>query len=354
MYNKEFRISFGNTILNTHVMYGVIESIIHADNEAKIKIIPQGIDYMLKIETSKHKDIMGLIIEGAGILSDKILMEHKSLKKDLDIYSASLRQDRGNTTIDMIKLFVNDAWDKLAKKATATLAISPYSGKYLTELYDYKQKQVTELPSWLVGIAWIGFHYYAPYINYYYHKENQHLIYCLKPAVPVDYILISGLKDMKPFSIRKAFSERIGDRRVFIMYLLSQVPSILTYSITTSMPIRTISYVIARSGNNIAIRTLDEYNITRLTDFISHMKQCCLASYNRFITKTITGRPIDPKKFDEKDATQALVEMFYSILYMNYERIYIAMRKLRRLGFIPDKNFMKCLIEWFAKKNTTV
>jgi len=73
----------------------------------------------------------------------------------------------------------------------------PAAGKYMPKIYGVKGGNPIKIDDSNYALAWIGFHYYAPYINISDNRATYIHIYAIKPLEELGLIEILALKDLK-------------------------------------------------------------------------------------------------------------------------------------------------------------
>jgi len=335
-----------NEIFDLYIAYGAAECLVR-DGIENLKFFPRGNKYYIVVEES-NVNIKNRIKNGMLHALEDMLSLHKAIAKyipkkegikiisDVDFSKGAninnVYWDGVPETLEEIKENIKKG--KLStKKKTVPLTLMPAAGKYMPKFYGVKGNNPIEIIYFYYALAWIGFHYYTPYINVSDNRATYIHIYAIKPLEELELIEILALKDLKK-KINKYQIERdkfLVNKKLALLYHLTHTESISALEIITKKHFSIVSYTLEKVGNNQAIRSFGEYDLSKLMDFLWYLKATDFYNAVQFIDNIL------------KNDLEISLNFIDGILYDNLDAIYLAIRKLKKVPF----PIIKAIIRYF-------
>lgn len=337
--------------LDTYIAYGYAESLIRAGAK-QLTLNPLGTQYEIRAKNFTDNLNKGII----NALEDML-----SLHKAVGRYSsAKTRRQEGTESLIDFSMGVNTEWthwkgtpkkleaikDKLKKggvlsnseNETAIIQLLPTAGKYLPKHFGVKGGNPIKMTEVEFALAWIGFHYYVPYIKTSTKKTDYTHFYPLKPLTPLNLLEVLALKDLKTKvgTYFRTGNNFFTNKKLAMLYYLAHVESIGVLETVMGKPITTLSYTVEQSGNTKAIRSFGEYDVSRLMDFLSRLKRVD-PFHTVLLIEQLTGHDLE--------FALAFVD---GILYNDLDCIYNAIRGLRRNKVKIQPKVTNAILNWFS------
>ncbi|MEM2637076.1 MAG: type I-A CRISPR-associated protein Cas8a2/Csa4 [Candidatus Korarchaeota archaeon] len=364
--NKNIYLTGGiNDIFDLYVAYGLAECLLRA-GKYDFRIIPRGEIYFvetsgtpLDIEHGMRDALTEMLEEHRANIRDfkrpryisdvdfcrganlnvkqwgfpaefeKILNEkeiHKYIKQELgSISNAQLQYWRIEST----------------PKYTVPITLMPIAGKFTPmHLYEVKEN-IIKVGSLEFALAWIGFHYYTPYVKYNKGDAKFLHVYAIVPLEPIDCIETATLKDLKVDQPHYSESRKefMIHGKLALLYHLTHTESLTILEVLTRKCFMLKSYTIASEKKAPSIRDFKTESIGKLMDFIGKMKKRSLISTMKFIDdmlETLASR--------EKEIEPALA-FVDAILYDRPENFYYTLRSMKRHKLNVDQRIVEVICE---------
>ncbi len=321
-----------NEVLDTYIAYGIVESLVRA-GAGELTLIPIGNKYIIETENfdgSLEKGIVGALedmLSLHNVLSKKrITNEGEKIISDVDFSAgANVEQSTKYKAPERLedalnKLKNGDTLSKNNKNITVPLSLMPIAGKYLLKMYGVKGNNPTKIDEFNYVLAWIGFHYYTPYINVSTNDATYVHIYAVKPIKTINLVEVLALKDLK----KKISNYYIGDGKFFthikpaLLYHIAHTESIGALEAILNKQFTVVAYTLERISNNQAVRAFGEYDISKLMDFLWYLKKENPYHAIRFVDAILRS---------ELEISIAFID---AILYDDLGSVYNAIRGLKK------------------------
>ena len=335
-----------NEIFDLYIAYGAAECLVR-DGIENLKFFPRGNKYCIVVEESsvniKNRIENGMLHALEDMLSlHKAISTRKGIKiiSDVDFSTGAIvehqTQYKTPERLDKIlnKLKNGESLSNKNEKETIPLPLMPAAGKYIPKFYGVKggNPKIDDF-FYYYALAWIGFHYYTPYINVSDNRTTYIHIYAIKPLEELELIEILALKDLKKkinkYQIKK--DKFFVNKKLALLYHLTHTESISALEIITKKHFSIVSYTLEKVGNNQAIRSFGEYDLSKLMDFLWYLKATDFYNAVQFIDNIL------------KNDLEISLNFIDGILYDNLDAIYLAIRKLKKVPF----PIIKAIIRYF-------
>ena len=340
-----------NEILDLYIAYGVVECLVREGVE-NLRFFPIGNKYCIVVEEPTNVNIKHRIEKGMLNALEDMLSLHKAIgkyistKEDIKIISdvdfsagANINNvywDGIPKTLEKIKENIKKGKLSTKSKNTVPLTLMPAAGKYMPKIYGVKGGNPIKIDDSNYALAWIGFHYYAPYINISDNRATYIHIYAIKPLEELGLIEILALKDLK----KKINNYQLGKYKFFVnkklalLYHLTHTESISALEIVTKKNFSVVSYTLENVDNNQAIRSFGEYDLSKLMDFLWYLKATDFYNTIQFVDNILRG---------DLEVSLTFID---GILYDDLDAVYSAIRKLKSVRISPL--IIQSILEWFG------
>lgn len=340
--------SYGE-ILNTYIAYGVVESLLRAGVE-ELTLIPQGGKYIVKANAPKSTLLAGISDAIEEMLSLHYALGRYSPKEggrvvsDADFSAgANINNVYWSGVPSKLKeiLEKSESGKRLSKKRdiTAPLTLIPTAGKFLPEMYRMKGGNPIKMNELDYALAWIGFHYYAPYINISEGKSTYVHVYLPMPLEPLNLVEVLSLKDLKSQKSHYYLSSNkpLTNSKVALFYHLTHTETLGALETITKKKFTLAMYTLEKIGNNQAVRSFGELNIANLMDFLWRFKSTNPYYALRFVDAL-------------KDDIELALEFIDGILYEDPDAVYLAIRGLKRKNpKVVRPELIGNIVRWFSE-----
>lgn len=340
--------SYGE-ILDTYIAYGFVESLLRAGIEELI-LIPQGEEYTIEVNASKDTLLTGIADALREMLSLHYALGRYSPKEGGKVVSDadfSAGANINNVYWNGVPSKLKEILDKIESRKrlstrqniTAPLTLIPTAGKFLPKTYGVKGGNPIKMRELDYALAWIGFHYYAPYINISDSDSTYIHIYLPKPLEPVKLIEVLSLKDLKAQKSHYHLTSNkpLTNSRVALLYHLTHTETLGALETITKKQFTLITYTLERVGNNQAARSFGELDIAKLMDFLWNFKSANPYYALRFVDAL-------------KDDLELTLEFVDGILNEDADAVYLAIRGLQRKNpKVVRPELMEAIARWLDK-----
>lgn len=335
-----------NEVLDTCIAYGIVESLVRAGAE-ELTLIPLGNKYI--IET---KNFDGSFEKGIVDAIEDMLSLHKAFGRyspkeggkivsDVDFSAGAnvnnVYWDSVPRTLERIKNNLKKSNNSLSQKRNNTVPITlmPTAGKYIPKTFGMEKGNPIKIDDLNYTLAWIGFHYYIPYINVSTKDATYVHIYAIKPTKTINLFEVLALKDLK----KKISNYYIGDDKFLthmktaLLYHIAHTESIGALESILKRQFMVVAYTLERISNNQAVRAFGEYDISKLMDFLWYLKKENPYHAIRFIDTILRS---------ELEISIAFID---AILYDDLSSAYNAIRGLKKR---INPLVIKTIQNWFS------
>ena len=332
-------------ILDLYIAYGYVECLIRAGVE-EITLIPKGRRYV--IETNNPYPIEKGIVHA---LEDMLAL-HKALgryspkegSKVVSNVDFSAGANINNVYWDGVPKMLDEIKNTLKsgktlspkRKITIPMTTMPSAGKFMPKRYGVEGGNPVKADSLSYALAWIGFHYYTSYLSYTKSNSTWVHIYALKPLEPLGLVEVLALKDLKKpvNSYYEKQGEFLSHRRQALLYHITHTESLGALEVLTGKRFTLLAYTLEKAGNNQAIRSYNEEDISKLIEFLWRLKAENPYYAVRFIDNLLRN---------DLEFSTAFIE---GILYDKPDGIYTAIRGMQRSGKKVPQDVISAIQRW--------
>ncbi len=337
-----------NEVLDTYIAYGIVESLVRAGAE-ELTLIPLGDKYRIKTE-----NFDGSLEKGIVEALEDMLSLHKAFRRyppkeggnivsDVDFSAGAninnVYWDSVPRTLERIKndLKSNSSLSQ-KKNNTVPITLMPTAGKYIPKTFGMEKGNPIKIDDLNYTLAWIGFHYYTPYINVSTNNATYVHIYAIKPIKTINLVEVLALKDLK----KKISNYYIGDGKFFthikpaLLYHIAHTESIGALETILNKQFTVVAYTLERIGNNQAVRAFGKYDISKLMDFLWYLKKENPHQAIQFVDTILRSEIEIPIAFID------------AILYDDMSSVY---NVFRRLNGKINHQIIKMIHDWFLKES---
>jgi len=334
-----------NEVLDTYIAYGTVESLVRAGAE-ELTLIPIGNKYIIETENFDGSLEKGIIEALEDMLSLHKAFGRYSPKEggkivsDIDFSAGAnvnnVYWDSIPRTLERIKndLKLNNRLSQ-KKNNTVPITLMPTAGKYIPKTFGMEKGNPIKIDDLNYALAWIGFHYYTPYINISTKDATYVHIYAIKPIKTINLVEVLALKDLK----KKISDYHIGDGKFFthiktaLLYHIAHTESIGALETILNKQFTVVAYTLERISNNQAVRAFGKYDISKLMYFLWYLKKENPYHAIRFI---------DTILHSELEISIAFID---AILYDDPSSAYNAIRGLKKK---INPLVIKTIQNWFV------
>ena len=319
-----------NEVLDTYIAYGIVESLVRA-GAGELTLIPTGNKYIIETE-----NFDGSLEKGIVEALEDMLSLHKAFGRyspkeggkivsDVDFSAGAninnVYWDNVPRILERIKsdLKLNSGLSQ-KKNNTVPITLMPTAGKYIPKTFGMEKGNPIKIDDMNYALAWIGFHYYTPYINVSTNDATYVHIYAVKPIKTINLVEVLALKDLK----KKISNYYIGDGKFFthikpaLLYHIAHTESIGVLETILNKQFTVVAYTLERISNNQAVRAFGEYDISKLMDFLWYLKKENPYHAIRFVDAIL------------RSELEISIAFFDAILYDDLGSVYNAIRGLKK------------------------
>ncbi|AAL80761.1 type I-A CRISPR-associated protein Cas8a2/Csa4 [Pyrococcus furiosus DSM 3638] len=338
---NEFKTPQIDPIFDLYVAYGYVESLIRGGAK-EATLIPHGASYLIQTDVSNEEFRHGLVDALSEMLSLHIALARHSpreggkLVSDADFSAgANINNVYWDSVPRNLEKVMKDLEKKRSVKGTATIPITlmPSAGKYMLKHFGVQGGNPIKVDLLNYALAWVGFHYYTPYIKYAKGDTTWIHIYQIAPVEEVDMISILSLKDLK-MHLPHYYESNLDfliNRRLALLYHLLHSESLGALELFTEKEFVIHSYTLERSGNNQAIRSFEEEEIGKLMDFLWKLKRRDFYHAIKFIDDLL------------KKATEGALALIDAIMNERLEGFYTALKLGKKAGVVSSREIVAAL-----------
>ncbi|WP_456472599.1 type I-A CRISPR-associated protein Cas8a2/Csa4 [Methanocaldococcus sp.] len=332
-------------ILDLYIAYGMVECLVREGVE-DLKLFQMGDKYYIVVKESDVNIMDGMLDALEDMLSlHKAIGKYVSSKEGVKIISdvdfsagANINNvywDGIPKTLEKIKESIKKGKLFTKKNNAVPLTLMPTAGKYMPKNYGVKSGNPIKIDDFNYALAWIGFHYYTPYINILDNKATYVHIYAIKPLEKLEVIEILALKDLKKkinkYQIKT--DKFFVNKKLALLYHLTHAESIGALEIITKKNFSVIGYTLEKINNNQAVRSYGEYDLSKLMDFLWNLKSIDFYNTIKFVDTIL------------KSDIEVSTTLIDGILYDDLDAIYSAIRELKIVRIPPS--IIQSILEWF-------
>ena len=364
---SEFQTPKIAEILDLHMAYGLIECSVRGGAE-EAYMTPDGIGYLIRTigpddsvwkgmidaleeMLSLHKAVGRALRTNRGVFfvsdvdfSAGAVVEQAS-QRLIPQYLESILDSLRANTFSNVEFSERNAHSRFRERYTVALPIEPSIGKYYRDMYGAPAERhpFRKINALDYALAWIGFHFYAPYLKLSVGQDIYIHIYPVKPLQKMNLIEALSIKDLKS-PLGKLGSQRRNsslDRRVAFLKYLTNLESVgaLETSLRKELSIR--SFTLEKVKRSQAVRSYMKIDLSKLMNFIWRLKAWDYLRAVRFLN-SLTDSDMEIS-----------VPFIESILNGDPDGMYTSLRNLRRSGRWIDSDLIRILLNWFREYHKT-
>lgn len=371
--------SYNSKILNTHIMYGLVESLLRG-GVRDVRVFPRGEGYKIqadftwpqllegmksalqhmlalhfatghgveiKMKSTKLRTILSDVSFCGGVFLDppqNIQRYPRELQAILRYLERANPYSETEKILEEMKSSKSFIPDGRSKHLVVLEQLDPTISKWIG-FYSYEEGG--RLSRLEYALAWIGLHYYST-ISKILRKSNQRVIIAQYP--PLERIktwelllikdIATGIVDDKEeywrIGVEYGLFRKLLD--VSLPPSVEGVPGLSTFGM--------VLYAQERSGAK-GWRIFRQLELPRLWDFVSHLKMVALYDLVKFV-RTLKG--LECSKDNKKAIDDVLAQfgrgIYSAIVFNEVNDLYVAIRGLRRLGYTVPHKVMNAIIEY--------
>ena len=333
-------------IFDLYVAYGYVEALVRG-GAGEVKLIPapatgestQRSYYAVKGDGDIRDGLVDALEE---MLSLHYALIKKTKRKEMRVvsrvdFSKGAVMEQGSQKnipqyLSEILDFLGRNRDNLleSKEYTVPLSLMPSAGKYVPQHFKMPTKQ-RKIAALSYALAWIGFHYYTPYVKYSKGSRTWVHIYQIAPQEELDLVELLALKDLKKHfpHYHEGKMDYLSNRRLALLHHLLHTESLGALETITQKFLVIRSYTLERDGNNQAIRSYGEEDIGKLMDFLWELKRRSTYYTVRFFNELLRK---------ESEAAIAIID---AVLNSRPEGLYSGLRMAKRVGINPPQSVVE-------------
>ena len=299
---NEFKTPGIDPIFDLYVAYGYVEALVRAGAE-EIVLKPLGISYSIQTNAQAEELYRGL----ADALSEMLALHYAtgrtvSSKEGTRFVSnidfsggANINNQYYDKVPQRLEKVMKEIFNtskkswKLSEKVPISLTLMPSAGKYVLKHFGSQSGNPIKIDLLNHAFAWIGFHYYTPYIQYKKGNITWVHIYQIAPTEDAGLIPLLTLKDLK-MHLPHYYEERLDfltNRRLALLYHLLHSESLGALEVLTERQFVIRSYTLEKAGNNQAVRSFGEEEVGKLMNFLWRLKRADFYHAVRFIDRLL-------------------------------------------------------------------
>ncbi len=338
---NEFETPNIDLIFDLYVAYGYVESLVRAGAEEVI-LEPLGASYSIYADISEEKFYRGLF----DVLEEMLAL-HAALARHSPREGGKLTSDAdfsaganiNNVYWDSIPRNLEKARESLERgkppkgPVTMPITLMPSAGKYLLRHFGVHGGNPIKVDLLNYALAWVGFHYYTPYLRYTKGDTTWVHVYQVAPAEEVDRVSLLALKDLK-MHLPHYYEEHmdfLANRRLALLYHLLHSESLGALEVLTEKEFTIRSYTLEKAGNNQAVRSFGEEEVGKLMDFLWHLKKEDFYHAVRFLDSLLRNVP---------EGALAIVD---AVLNERPEGFYHALKLAKRSKIVPSPRLVSAM-----------
>jgi len=327
-------------VFDLYVAYGYVEALIRGGAE-EVALVPEGAAGGSYYSVEGDGDFRrGLIDALEGMLSlHYALGNHRSGEGGKVVSDAdfSAGANVNNAYWDSVPSRLKDALEKLSAEKKLggryplPITLMPSAGKFIPKHMGVQGGNPLKIDSLNYALAWVGFHYYTPYIRYTKGTRTWVHIYQVASQEELNLVELFALKDLKKhFShYYEANMGYLSNSRLALFYHLLHTESLGAVEAITKKSLLVRAYTLERDGNNQAIRSYGEEDIGKLIDFLWELKK--RSTYH-------TVMFFDTLLRKESEAVLSIVD---AVLNNRPEGLYLGLRIAKRAGITPPQSVVE-------------
>ena len=223
------------------------------------------------------------------------------------------------------------AGKKLGGKYPIPITLMPSAGKFIPQHMGVQGGNPLKVDSLDYALAWVGFHYYTPYIRYTKGNRTWVHIYQVVPQECLNLVELLALKDLKKHfpHYYEANMGYLSNPRLALFYHILHTESLGAIETVMKRPLLVRSYTLEREGNNQAIRSYGEEDVGKLMDFLWELKRRSTYHTVRFFDALL------------KKESEAILAVIDAVINDRPEGLYQGLRIAKRVGITPPQSIVE-------------
>lgn len=340
---NEFKTPQIDPVFDLYVAYGYVESLVRSGTR-EIVLTPNGTSYSIQTDVSGEEFRHGLtdaikeMLALHAALARHSPTEGGKLVSDADFSAgANINNVYWDSVPRTLKKVKESLEKKKSVKGTATMPITlmPSAGKYMLKHFGAQGGNPIRVDLFNYALAWVGFHYYTPYVKYTKGNTTWVHIYQITPVEETDMVSLLALKDLKMHlpHYYESNLEFLTNRRLALLYHLLHSESLGALELFSEKEFVIRSYTLEKSENNQAVRSFGEEEIGRLMDFLYELKRRDFYHAVRFIEDLL------------RKTTEGALALVDAVMNKRPEGFYAALKLGKKGGVIPSLELVEALEE---------
>lgn len=327
-------------VFDLYVAYGYVETLVRGGAE-EVTLISEGTAQRSYYTVESDGDFRAGLID----VLEEMLSLHYAIGnyrsheggKVISDADFSAGANVNNAYWDSVPLRLGNVLEKLRTgkkvggKYPIPITLMPSAGKFMPKHMGVQGGNPIKVDSLSYALAWVGFHYYTPYIRYTKGNRTWVHIYQVSSQEDMNLIELLALRDLKkqfPHYYEANMSYLSNSRlALFYHFLHTESPGAIETVTRKSLLIR--SYTLERDGNNQAIRSYGEEDIGKLMDFLWELKR-------RSTYRTVMF--FDALLRKESEAVMTFID---AVLNDRPEGFYQGLRMAKRAGITPPQSVVE-------------
>jgi len=327
-------------IFDLYVAYGYVEALVRGGAK-EVTLVPEGTSQGSYYSVEGDGNFREGLIDALGeMLSLHYALGNHSPKEGGKIISDadfSAGANVNNAYWDSVPSRLESVRKKLKErkklggKYPLPMTLMPSAGKFIPKHMGVQGGNPLKIDPLNYALAWVGFHYYTPYIRYVKGTRTWVHIYQVASHEELNLVELLALKDLKKHfpHYYEASMGYLSNSRLALFYHLLHTESLGAIETITKKSLLIRSYTLERDGNNQAIRSYGEEDIGKLMDFFWELKR--RSTYH-------TVRFFDALLRKESEAVLAIID---AVINDRPEGLYLGLRIAKRTGITPPQSVVK-------------
>ncbi len=327
-------------IFDLYVAYGISECLIRGGCE-NFELVPFGNKYKIVSKEVDQDEMENALKNGLIDALEEMLALHRAL---MDGSGSEADFSRGaninnmyfsgipKTLTEVKENLINNR--KPAGNETIPITLMPSAGKFLPKHFEVKGGNPIKIDRINYSLAWVGFHFYTPYIKYEERDRAVVHVYALVPLESLKSIEILALKDLKKRLPHYWVEDFMSNSKLALLYHLTHTESLGALEVLTKKSFSLRVYTLNREKKNQSIRYFDTQNIGKLMNFLWLLKRKSVYHAIKFVDELL--------KLDS-EAGLSLVD---AVLFDEVDGFYKALRIAKRSGVTISRKVVEGIQEY--------
>lgn len=339
-------------IFDLYVAYGIAECLVRGGVEdfeivplgKKFRIVPEGENLRSQSGAEDSNNwIKNAIKNGLIDALEEMLAFHQALIRELGSEADFSRGANINneyflgipkTLAEVRENLINNKEIEGDRDKTIPITLMPSAGKFLPQYFSVKGGNPIKIDRKNYALAWVGFHFYTPYLKY--GKEDKTLvhIYALIPLESLKALEVLALKDLKKKLPNYWAEDFMNSGKLALLYHLAHTETLGALEVLTKKSFSLRAYTLSGEGKRQAIRYFDIKDIGKLMNFLWLLKRRSVYHAVSFVDNLLKA---------DIEAGLSLVD---AVLFDEVDGFYKALRIAKRAGVIIPKIVVEGIQEY--------